>query len=147
MHCTYAFATSKRLSNYLVLGGLKLLSLNLQCHIDRLQRSGVWMWVDVTSPQASVFCRTQKSVCFGGDMSGMRMENKSVARCRSTDKHTHTHTHKPIGVALLEFPHLLWLMYNDTTPHKSASSSIHWGRFFLPSSPFSLSSSPLPLLL
>lgn len=47
------------------------------------------------------------------------------------DKRTHTNTHKPIGVTLLEFLHLLWLMYNDTTPHKSASSAIHWGRFFL----------------
>lgn len=53
-----------------------------------------------------------------------------------TQINTHTHTYKPIGVTLLEFPHLLWLMYNDTTPHKSASGSIHWGRFFLPSSLF-----------
>lgn len=82
MHCTYAFATSKPLSDYLVLGGLNLSSVSQQCHIDRPQRSGVWMWVDVTSPQASVFCRTQKSVCFGGDMNSMRMENKSVEQYR-----------------------------------------------------------------
>lgn len=83
MLCTYAFATSKQLSDYSVLGGLNLSSLNQQCHIDRLQNSGVWMWVDVTSPQASVFCRTQKSVCFGGDRNSMRMENKSVVQYRS----------------------------------------------------------------
>lgn len=80
MHCTYACATSKQLFDYPVLGGLNLSSLNQQCWIDRLRKSGVWMWVDVTSPQASVFCGTQKSVCFGGDMNSVRMENKSAVQ-------------------------------------------------------------------
>lgn len=80
IHCTYAYATSKQLFDYPVLGGLTLSPLNQRCWIDRLWKSGEWMWVDVTSPQASVFCRTQKSVCFGGDMSSMRRENKSVVR-------------------------------------------------------------------
>lgn len=43
MHCTYAFATSKRLSDYLVLGGLNLSSLNMRYEIARLQRSGARM--------------------------------------------------------------------------------------------------------
>lgn len=82
-----------------LLGGLA--SSCQHCKIAGLWKSGVWLWVDVASPQTCVLCRSQTSGCTSDDMDGMKRQSNIRAR---------TQAHMSLSLPI-------WLMYNDTPQH------------------------------